>query len=184
MPNRLERFIEHIEKVFLREPEIFHFEPASKSSLGGTVFVYHDIPEPGYLTAVTYGLSLYPNKAWINGRPELIISVESTDINWARILGYLVSSYEQQTDFSYGEIINFGEQISAESKMDSFFIFAPAILERKDFLDIDVLEYKINLTGIYPIYSNEIAKIDTIGLEAFMKHKNYDLYSVKRQAIV
>jgi hypothetical protein len=57
-------------------------------------------------------------------------------------------------------------------------------LERKDFLDIDVLEYKINLTGIYPIYSNEIAKIDTIGLEAFMKDKRYDLYSVKRPAIV
>jgi hypothetical protein len=32
MPNRLERFIEHIEKVFLREPEIFHFEPAKTSS--------------------------------------------------------------------------------------------------------------------------------------------------------
>lgn len=184
MPNRLERFIEHIEKVFLQEPEIFHFEPASKNSLGCSVFVYRDIPEPGYLTAVTYGLSLYPNKAWVDSRPELIILVESTDINWARILGYLVSSYELQVDFSYGEIINFGEQISTESKMDSFFIFAPSILERKDFMDIDILDYKIHLTGIYPIYSSEIETIDTIGLEAFMKDKKYDLYSVKRPAIV
>ncbi|MBC7450561.1 MAG: suppressor of fused domain protein [Cytophagales bacterium] len=184
MPNRLERFIEHIEKIFLQEPEIFHFEPASKSSLGGTVFVYHDVPEPGYLTAVTYGLSLYPNKAWVNGRPELIISIESTDINWAKVLGFLVSSYEQQIDFSYGEVLNFGEKISNDSNMDSFFIFAPSILERSDFADIDALEYKINLTGIYPIYSNEIKTIDTIGLEAFMKNKDYDLYSVTRKAIV
>ena len=183
MPNRLERFIEHIEKVFLQEPEIFHFEPASKACLGGTVFVYHDIPEPGYLTAVTYGLSLYPNKEWVNGRPELIMSVESTDINWAKVLGFLVSSYEQQIDFTYGEVINFGEKISTDSDMDSFFIFAPSILEREDFLDIDVLEYKINLTGIYPIYSDEIKAIDTVGLEKFMKNPSYDMYAVNRPVI-
>jgi hypothetical protein len=183
MPNRLERYIEHIEKIFLQEPEIFSFEPTSENSLGGTVFVYHDIPEPGYLTAVTYGLSLYPNKAWVNGRPELIMSVESTDMNWANVLGYIISSYEQQIDFSYGEIVNFGEQVSEDSKMDAFFIFAPSILESEDYLDIDVLEYKINLTGIYPIYSKEINTIETIGLEKFMKNPSYDMYSVNRPVI-
>jgi len=184
MPSKLERFAEHIGNVFLQEPEMFHFESVSNASFEGTVFVYRDIPEQGYLTAVTYGLSLYSNEEWTNGRPELIISVESTDTNWAKVLGFLVSSYEQQIDFSYGEIINFGDKISLDSEMDSFFIFAPSILERKYFMDIDVLEYKIHLTGIYPIYSSEIETIDTIGLEAFMKDKKYDLYSVKRPAIV
>lgn len=135
-------------------------------------------------TVVTYGLSRVNHEDWKFGRPELCISVESTDDAWQQVAGYLANQLRGEFAFGYGQTINFGGKISQDSDMDAFLIFAPSILEREDYLDIDIgLDYKISIAGLYPIYSRELEKIEVLGLEGFLKHPNFDLYSVKRQAV-
>ena len=68
--------------------------------------------------------------------------------------------------------------------MDAFLIFGPSILDKEDYLGIDIgQDYKINLAGLYPIYSSEIEKYSGIGLEEFWNHPNFDLYNVNRKRI-
>lgn len=38
----------------------------------------------------------------------------------------------------------------------------------------------IHLRGLYPIYREEVALLERMGLERFWKHPSYDLYSVTR----
>jgi hypothetical protein len=68
--------------------------------------------------------------------------------------------------------------------MDAFLVFAPSILDKKDFANIDIgLNYKINIVGLYPIYASEMEYIDKNGLEKFWKHPNFNMYNVNRKRI-
>jgi hypothetical protein len=68
--------------------------------------------------------------------------------------------------------------------MDAFLIFKPSILDKEDYLGIDIgLDYKINLAGLHPIYSSEIEKYNQIGPEEFWDHPYFDLYNVNRKRI-
>jgi len=69
--------------------------------------------------------------------------------------------------------------------MDAFFIFAPSTLDKQDYWDIDIgADYKINIAGLYPMYSDELKIYEDIGLEKFWHHPNFDNYSVSRSLIV
>ena len=57
-------------------------------------------------------------------------------------------------------------------------------MEKETYLNIDIGEfYKINISGLFPIYSEELMLIDKIGLKAFLHHAEYDMYEVKRPPI-
>ena len=151
---------------------------------GVTSFVYKNIPEEGMITGLTYGLSLVNHQDWKYGRPELMISVESNDIAWGQVVGYLANKLRGDCPFSYGNTINFREKVSDDSEMDAFLIFAPSILDKEDFLNTNIgADYKINLKGVYPIYSSEIQLISEWGLEKFWHHPDFDMYNVKRKPI-
>jgi hypothetical protein len=67
--------------------------------------------------------------------------------------------------------------------MTAFVIFAPAVLDRDSFLNIDVGDTKtINIAGCYPIYETEREYIRRHGLEAFWK-RDWDPYDVKRAPV-
>ena len=136
------------------------------------------------ITCITYGLSLENHPDWKFGRPELIITIDSKDMSWAQVVGYLANNLRGDCPFSYSNTINFREKISSDSEMDAFLVFAPAILDKKDFANIDIgLNYKVNIVGLYPIYSSEIEYIEKNGLEKFWKHPNFDMYNVNRKRI-
>ncbi|WP_192085528.1 suppressor of fused domain protein [Algoriphagus sp. Y33] len=180
----VEKYLAHLDRIFQTEPEFF-IEKSEKDGIAGvTTMVYKDIPEKGMITGVTYGLSLGNNPDWKFGRPELIITVDSKDISFAQVAGFLANKLRENCPFSYSNTINFRESISDESEMDAFLVFTPSILEKKDFSNIDIgLNYKINIAGLYPIYSSEMEFIEKNGLEAFWKHPNFDLYNVNRKRI-
>jgi hypothetical protein len=186
-PGRLtpiEKYLEHLDKVFQVEPQFFREESLDDGFPGVTNIVYQDIPEKGMITALTYGLSLIKHEDWKFGRPELCICVESTDMAWGQVAGYLANQLRGKFPFCYGQTINFEERISDDSEMDAFLIFAPSILEKEDFLNVDLgMDYKINIAGLYPIYSSELKSIEELGLEGFWKHPNFDLYNVNREKI-
>lgn len=179
---RLERFREHLERLFLREPKIFAHNSLLKNHPKIAVFSYENVPEEGYTTAITFGISEYENTNWIEGRPELCITVKSLDPDWTSVLGFIGVQFQSEVDFSYGEIIDLGEPISEESEMSAFFTFAPSIFSAED-TEINLHYYKINLVSLYPIYKEEINVIKKVGLKEFMFNTNYDMYSVNRPRI-
>ncbi|WP_405265710.1 suppressor of fused domain protein [Cellulophaga sp. Ld12] len=180
----VEKFMDHLDRIFQVEPEYFRNVSEIDGIAGVTSIVYKDVPDKGMITGITYGLSLVDHPAWKFGRPELIITVDSKDTTWAQVAGYLANSLRGNCPFSYSNTINFREKISEESNMDSFLVFAPSILDKKDFTNIDVgLDYNITIAGLYPIYASEIAYINQNGLEKFWKHPNFDMYDVNRKLI-
>jgi hypothetical protein len=180
-----ERYLEHLDGIFRQEPKFYKEDSLVDGLPGVTSIVYTDIPEKGYITALTYGLSLVRHPDWKYGRPELCISVESSNLDWGQVVGYLANKLRGDCPFSYGQTINFREQISDDSEMDAFFIFAPSTLDQEDYLNIDIgTDYKINIAGLYPMYSDELEVYEKIGLEEFWHHPGYDNYSVTRKRII
>ncbi|MBL7828190.1 MAG: suppressor of fused domain protein [Saprospiraceae bacterium] len=183
-PAPHERFAGHLDQIFQMEPRLFKEESSLEGIPGVTVFVYENVPEPGCITAVTYGLSLVEHPDWKHGRPELCISVESTDVTWGKAIAFLANQLRSKFAFSYGQMVNFHEKISLDSEMDAFFVFAPSILEKEDYLNIDIgTKYNINIAGIYPMYSEEMELMQQIGLEAFWHHPEFDNFSIRRKPI-
>ena len=181
----VECYLAHLDNIFQKEPQFFRETSLIEGAPGVTSIVYTDIPEPGYITALTYGLSLAEHPKWIYGRPELCISVESTNLAWGQIVGFLANQLRGDFPFRYGQAINFHERISDDSEMDAFFIFAPSTLNKEDYLDIDIgTNYKINISGLYPMYSEELELYHAIGLEKFWHHPDFDIYSVNRKKII
>lgn len=180
-----EKYLTHLQSVFRQEPEFFIEKSLQERVPGVSSLIFNHKPESEMMTAITYGLSLGKHPDWTLGRPELILSVESQEKAWTQIAGYVANQLRGKCPFNYGLTINFGNKIAPDSDMDAFLIFAPATLDKEDYLKIDVgLEYSINIAGLYPIYSSEILFIKSEGLERFWKHPNFDLFNVKRNPIL
>ncbi|MHA7100044.1 suppressor of fused domain protein [Roseivirga pacifica] len=179
-----EKFMAHLDRIFQTEPG-YHKEESKMDGIPGvTSIIFKDIPNKGMITGITYGLSLGNHPDWKFGRPELIITVDSKDTSWAQVVGYLANSLRGDCPFSYGNTINYREKISEESEMDAFLVFAPSILDKRDFANIDIgLNYKINIAGLYPIYASEMEYIEKNGLEKFWQHPNFDIYNMNRKQI-
>jgi hypothetical protein len=177
-------YLEHLDKIFQVEPAFYKETSTIEGLPGVTAIVYRDIPEKGYTTAFTYGLSLANHPDWKLGRPELCVCVASSNDAWAHVGAYIANKLRGDCPFLYGQTINFGIPVSEDSGMDAFLVFAPSILDREDYTDIDIGEdYKINIAGLYPIYAEEIAIYEKIGLKEFWHHPGFDNYRVDREKI-
>lgn len=183
--SRFDRYLAHLDGLSGGvEPR---FVPATSTHPGlkpVTAIIYADQPEQGHLTALTYGLSLSSHPAWIYGKPELCISVRSADDRWAWAIALLAEQLRGDCPFCYGDTINVGEPIVPETGLTSFVVFAPAVLDSADYLDIDVGDdLPINIAGMYPIHDDERRFIGEHGLEAFWE-LDWDLYDVHRPSAV
>ncbi|SFO70171.1 Suppressor of fused protein (SUFU) [Chitinophaga sp. YR627] len=177
-------YLEHLDKIFQVEPAFYREASNTEGLPGLTAIVYKDIPEKGYTTAFTYGLSLGTHAEWTLGRPELCICVASDNDAWGQVAAYIANRLRGDCPFLYGQTINFGTRISEDSDMDAFFIFAPSILDREEYTDIDVgTDYKINIAGLYPMYADETDAYEKLGLKDFWHHPDYDNYSVNRKKV-
>ena len=184
MSSDVETFLNHIERVFGRPASRFRPLPATKPGVQPiTVVFFEDIPRKGNLSAVTYGLSLSTHANWKNGRPELMISVEDDDPAWGMAIGDIAEQHRGEWPFRYGQTINFGSRISNESEMSGFFLFAPTLVDRaldKQESAIPLSGYTVFLTGVYPMYAEELPTYHQIGLERFWKHPDFDPWNIRR----
>lgn len=180
----IEMYMDHLDNIFQMEPEFFVGNQNGHLP-GVTSIIYKDIPESSMVTGVTYGLSLVNHREWKKDkRTELMISVNSQDSKWIKAVGFIAEHLRGNCPFCYSNTINFGERIADDSDMDAFLIFAPSILDKEFYLNIDVgLDYQINIGGIYPIYSSEMALVDKWGLEKFWHHPGFDNFRVDRAPI-
>ena len=179
-----EKYLEHLDKIFQQEPVFWGGGKDGDGFPKPTVMIYKDVPEKGFITGITYGLSLFPHEDWKDTRTELCISVQSDDERWPKVANYIAKELRGRLAFSYGQTIHLGTKVCEESEMDTFFIFAPDVLKEEEYLGIDVgADYKINITGLYPMYAEELALFEQIGARKFREHPDYDKYSVSREKI-
>lgn len=183
--DRVDRFVAHLDEIFGVEPRFFPLDSSHPNVPGVVCLVYRDIPEKGSITGVTYGLSEVPHPSWKLGRPELTITVDSEDLSWSLAMAHMANSLRGSCPFCYGDVVNFGAQISVESEMSAFLVFAPSIFEEKQsYLDIDVGgSQPLNISGVYPLYDSEREVISKIGLKAFWHHPSFSMYNVKRSRV-
>jgi hypothetical protein len=144
------------------------------------ILFYENMPEKGMLTAVTCGLSDVKHEKWIYGRPELIISLESSSKAWGLTLGYFAAQFRSKLPFSYGTLFTLDEPIAEESEMTGFVLFDQPILD-SEYAQINLPDRIVNFYGAYPVYREEINFIENNGLEAFWSNQELDIYSVKRK---
>src|SRR5262245_23980058 len=122
MLTPIEAFLDQLEELVGMEGE-YHLITERREAPGLWSIVFNDTPDVGSLTAFTYGLSSVQHPDWVEGRPELVLTVDSKDINWALALGFIAKFYRGKCPFSYGNVLRVGNAISDESMMSAFLLF-------------------------------------------------------------
>lgn len=177
-----EIFTQFLNEVFGQEETILKHE-AEDGGPPVWVFVYRDVVEPGSITGVTYGLSHFKHPDWISGsRPELIVSMKSRDIAWASAAAYFAASFRGEKRFSYGDVFTTDGPLAEDTLMDGFFLFAQSILDMPP-PHLQLNDFQVSFSQLYPIHRSELPLYSEIGLEAFWKHPGFDLDDPKRAAI-
>jgi hypothetical protein len=176
-----ELFIDHLRTNFGKESTI-HRAEAEDGRAPISVFIYKNIPEPGMITGVTYGLSIYPYPEWKLARPEIIVAVKSLDIGWPCAAATFAATYRGKKRFSYGDVFTTDSPMVSDSEMDGFVIFAQSILDRS-MQSVQMNDYKIHFAQFYPIYRSEVNLYGKIGLKSFWHHPGFDMYDIKRKPI-
>lgn len=149
---------------------------------GPTIHTAHwlDFPDPGLITGFTVGLSAHPR--WANGlAPELIISVESTDLAWIFAIGVIAEQAGNNFSFDVGETVDFNTEVSEGSEMSAFLIMHQMLLPQ----EYDVLGTKrgpVALRQMIPLYSGELRMIRERGPSSFISQKP-DPASVVRESV-
>lgn len=144
------------------------------------IFFFADLPEEGFLSAVTCNLSEAAHPDWKFGTPELIVTMQSDSEDWGMAAGYFASAFFGEKRFSYGDIFKIDDPISpAEGEMNAYFLFAPSFLDREGSTFV-LPDRTVNLVGLYPIYDEEIAIYERVGLERFWHADGFEMYNPKR----
>jgi hypothetical protein len=181
MPNNAELFVQHLQSVFGTEDAI----QKADANDGGppiAVFVYRNLPEDGMIAGVTFGLSHCPFPAWTYSRPEMIVSVQSHDIGWPCAAATIAAMLRGEKGFQYGDVFTTDCTLADDSQMDGFLVFAQSILPEES-VSVQLRDYKIHFSQFYPIYSEELATYERIGLQAFWNRPGFDRYDVGRAPI-
>ena len=134
------------------------------------------------LTAVTCGLSNAALPEWTLARPELMISLETSDMEWGICAAKTASKYFGESLFTYGSVFEFDFPISAESEMCGFLEYAPASISMEQ-ARIITSDRKIVLAALYPLYKSEISAFAKNGFDAFFSIGKKDLLNTKRENI-
>ena len=187
MKSRAERYLDRLVELVGREPQRVYPIESSRPDVHlppVAAFSFPDTPEPGLITGFTYGLSLARHPLWKFGRPELAVTVYSSDPGWPISIGLMAERLRGDCPFEYGNTIRVGEPITDETHMTGFVIFAPAFPREKDADRIDIGEdLPIGLSGCYPVHESEMDFIGRRGLEEFWK-LDWDAYDVERGPVV
>jgi Suppressor of fused protein (SUFU) len=178
MSRNTEEYFSKIDALAGEQGRYFQITDKGESPVVA-VASYNDLPENGHTTSFSYGLSSIPRAEWNHSRPELIISVKSSDNAWALCMGELIREHSRDVLFSYGSILNFQQTISAESAMTAFLVFACTLLDEAD-LTLVLPDRIVHFSQLYPIYESEIPMISQMGVEKFFWDMGIDFYDVHR----
>jgi hypothetical protein len=179
MNKKAELYSQMLEEMFGEADSIRELQPSD----GGSpiyAFFYHNFPQDGTITTITYGLSEGANPEWTEAKPEIILTLDTDKEDWGLAAALLASEFRAKRNFSHGDLFSLGKPITAESTMNAFFVYTPSLLdEEQSFIEFD--DSMIQLVGLYPIYPEEVDLYNNIGLEEFWFNEDFDLYDPKRK---
>jgi Suppressor of fused protein (SUFU) len=183
--GRAQAFLTHLSTVSGgREPRLLKVDSTRPEIDPVFVVTFDDVPEPGMTTGITYGVSLVDHPLWQGARPELCLTVQSTDDAWMWALGEIAEKLRGDCPFVFGSTVEIGAPITGDTEMTSLVVFAPAVLDRDDYEGIEVGEDdKITIVGIFPIHDSERRFIVDHGLEEFWQ-LGWDMVDVTRASMV
>jgi hypothetical protein len=141
---------------------------------------FRNYPQTGLLTGFTYGLSAAAHPQWREAKPELVITVQSTDEAWVHAVAYLAEWQRERHDFAPGSLFHYGKPVAPDSAMNSFLVFEPAAKDEQMFAPIHLQHQQIALRMVYPLYEGEVGLIQKVGIRKFMGLPQYDFFSVGR----
>lgn len=146
------------------------------------VFYFADFPEKGMLTAVTGGLSNASHPDWKFGKPELMITLETSDYQWGKAAGFFALAFQNQRAFTYGDSFKFDFPMASDSDMNAVFVYKPSFLSAEQ-AKFELKDRTVHLAGLYPMYEEEIKVYETLGLEDFWNAPNFEFFDVKRPKV-
>jgi hypothetical protein len=179
--SNAEIFLDYLTDTFGQEETIL-VEEAADGGPRISMFVYRDLPEEGMITGVTYGLSLRAYPGWTASRPEMMISMESSDIAWLEAALGFTASFAGEKRFRYGDVFSCDGPLASDTQMDAVLIFGQSLLEVEN-AKIQLDGYSVHLSEFYPIYRSELPLYEELGLQEFWKHPGFGIYKPGRPRI-
>ncbi|HSF17438.1 MAG TPA: suppressor of fused domain protein [Vicinamibacteria bacterium] len=178
MSDRAGALLEHLEELAGSRGKIRVLSDEGVSP-ALSVVTWADLPEPGHTTSCTIGLSFVDFAEWTESRPELFISVASSDPAWGLAVGRTALRYRGEYGFCVGQPVEFGRPISEASDMTAFLPFWPVTLPA-DLARLTLTDgSKVSLIEMIPLYQGELEMIRRGGFGSFM-NANPDIYDVRR----
>jgi Suppressor of fused protein (SUFU) len=186
--ERLALYLARLRAVTGEDPIIEEVEPRDLGDGRVLSLAYRDVPSPGLLTGITYGLSLSSPADGTARRHELVITVRSQDLSWASVPAKAVAALRGLSPFDPGRAIGYAQRFAEESGMSSLllsisasslgllpFSVGPAGARDKDG---DVVDF----VGVYPIYSSEREFVRKSGFKALWE-REWDRFDPLRKPI-
>jgi len=165
----LEFYRENLEGLMQDQAQIFR-EKSVKKKLPLVYTLVFPKTDSRALTTFSYGLSFAEHPDQYN-RIELCLQINSTDLAWAHIVGFLTNHLRGDCPFNTGEIIRLGQRISSESDLNAFVVVASDIFTAADQIrDSRKSNSVVQLVRLLPIFEQETLTIQKIGLSRFL-HK-------------
>ncbi len=181
MATAVEKYLSHLDTIFKVEPIFYRF--SDKGVFPPLhLLIYKNIPEVGMITGFTYGISCVESLFETNIRPELVISVVSSNITWILAMADVVYQHRGKFPFEPENTINFNAKISEESEMSSFLLWYQGIFP-ESYEIICLPDFHIRIIQLFPIYDSERLFIKEFGTDKFFD-LNPDPYNVKRKCVV
>ncbi len=177
----LERFREQIENQMGGKAQVFREKSARKKMPFVYTLAFPDA-QTQELSAFSYGVSHASHPEQLH-QVELCLQVQSADMAWAHIVGYLANQLRGDCPFRKGEIIKIGQAIASDSTMDAFVVAEPDIFLENTPIKDHKKSKGIHLVQLIPIYQEEILKINKIGLEAFLSQLSAHKKQVNRKPL-
>ncbi|MCX4758262.1 suppressor of fused domain protein [Kitasatospora purpeofusca] len=171
--GRLSRYLGHLHTLTGADPVIREILPPGSKLGRALAAIYANVPEPGYLTGFTYGLSLADHAEWTSSRRELSVTVCSDDFEWATIPSRAVGAMRGVSAFHSGRAFGHMERFIDYSDMSSLLLASPAGQWNSGTLDLGPGEFDsgerdvVELVGAYPIYASEREFVKLNGFDAF-----------------
>ena len=178
MKSELSLYSSYIESTFGKIDHTHRLDCPEDKPI--SLFYINDVPQKGYLTAISYGLSESQLPGWNSIKPEIIVSLKTHDESWGIAAAFLIRELRQKKNFCYGEVYSLEERISNESNMVAYFVMTPEFLpiERRV---ICLPDKRIELMALYPIYKEEIDLYRKVGMEKFWMMEGSDFDNIYRK---
>jgi hypothetical protein len=160
----------HIERLETAAGKTAAFLPSKQLGDAPSVSLayWNGIPESGFLTGSTLGLSA--SQRWKAGTeaPELIISIKSERLEWMFAALEVAVQGIAKLSFNLGDYIDFGSAIAPDTAMSAFLVVPQMVLPE----EYDIIKSErgpIVLRQLVPIYSAELRVIRAQGAGLFIK---------------